>query len=206
MTNPRNYSLRPAIAKTLKEAAEDTRVSRFDLINAPDGKNYWGEISPEMAAQAKGKIEPGQIVIQKGAHFAAHKGFGAAHIITQHEADFKRYGYEPDQYVHNILRNPDAIWQQGERYLLVKNGYPKGFSAIELRKIQGEDTYSVVSAFPEDPRLAKKINGVMVWKRGAKSTAAVSDQPRPLSRSVDNSESHPPLEEAGTIKHNAVNK
>jgi|GEM_PF-2228494 len=203
-----SYSLQPGHDKTLKEAAEDKTIKPHDVINAPDGKNHWGGITPEMAKESKGKLEPGRIVMLKGEHFNEHNGYGARHIILQHEADFKRYGYDPDTYVHNVLRNPDEIWFQADRgnagrYLLVKHGYPKGMGAIELRRIQGEDAYSVTSAFPEDPRLAKKINGVPVWKRGAKSNVAISDQSRPLNRSADQESSHLPLEEAGT-QPNAV--
>jgi len=197
-----SYSLRHGHDKKLKEAAEDETIKPHEIINAPDGKNHWGEITPEMVKESKGQIDPGKIVMLKGEHRSEHNGYGAVHTIIGHEKDFARYGYNPDSYIHNVLNNPSEIWYQADRgnygrYLLVKHGYPKGFSAIELRKIQGEDAYSIVTAFPEYPELRKKINGVRIWSHGAFSASRSQQSTAPLEPLSGKSKLHPPLEKQG---------
>lgn len=177
---------------TLEEIAKDKKIKATETILSPDGKEYWGEITEEIAEEAG--IPQGQIKLLKGKHIKANNGFGVKHIIAEHKKDFEKYGYKPESYISNIISNFDEIWtQDSKRLLLVKHGRPKGFSAIELRP-EKDGFYSVVTAFPEDAK--KEVKGNKAWVRRTNRTTSKRLARSPLNRSVAE-KPQPPLESHG---------
>lgn len=111
----------------------------------------------------------GKIILKKGEHRGNHLGFGARHILAEHNLELKRKGFENNEqgiieYINQILRRGAKILSEFEntrgnhRPLIVYS--TQGTVVLQRQNFNGSTVYSIVTAFPRTNPIGIQIGSM----------------------------------------------
>lgn len=129
----------------------------------PSGGIDWAHIPPEIETATKGLVKAGPIRVMAGVHFGPNRGYGRAHIISEHPTDFAVCGF--DSFVNEAIKNFAQILQQKDKVIMLfRSGKSRTLAVLEYRQ-EGNATayYSVITAFRMAP--TRKLTGASLWER-----------------------------------------
>lgn len=126
----------------------------------------------EKAAAVGVDIKPLPIRLANGQHNGPHKGFGLAHIVSEHGDEISQLGVSPELFVYSLLMTANQIWKKTDgKLVFFKTGKRQRMAVIELRERDG--AYSVVTAYPVD---GAKQNSFAADSRNGLIKLAVRDR------------------------------
>jgi hypothetical protein len=169
-----------------------------------DGSPELGQISPAIAAQSKGALQPLPIRLLRGwsKPKGTHTGFGLIHIFTEHNTDLGVKTLEEAALkVRELIQNTEKIFeeQSGVYFFRVRNN-----PLVPMIRLTREgDHYTVHTVYEKNQN-----KGKLVWSgrpdalvQGQKAPMSVSDAPKDITTTVQ-----PQKSLVAALDHRGLNK
>ena len=112
-------------------------------------------------------IPEGEICLQRGRHFGPNKGFGAAHIWAEHQAEVMAAGFATEDdvcgYVASIVRAGSQINYEGSswtrtRVMVVRTR--AGLAVLEYKNQRNDAFWTVITAYSSNKSHGSRIGTV----------------------------------------------
>lgn len=159
-----------------------------EFVKAPDGSIDFGRIDEKIGKAIE--RQPGPIRLQAGEESNAAK-YGLAHIKARHGEEILNSGTVIEEFVHGVTSNWTEIRKgnAGSLFLVKRNG-ENDIAVVKLRPGDGEDFYTVVTAWrtKRDTIDKKKL----LWERSAPARSSSGVDPRLQPSSQTRPEGEPP--------------
>jgi|GEM_PF-2322240 len=180
----------PGLAKA-RALRDQKRAEQF--VPAPDGSLNFGEITPEIAKQAK--RQAGKIRLQQGVQNPDGTGYGRVHIEANHGKEILAAGFSGvEDFVASVARNFNQVWQATKtRQLLVAvRGSRQDVMFVQLEPMEGGDYYRVNSAFPAQAAYfgRQERKGIKkLWDGSEPASVVTGQQPAYAAETPDSTSS-----------------